>query len=257
MDADALLAAVRRKFDGTLGAEEHAWLTHDIAAIYVTAKKTESDRVKLLSDAVKWRLKKRALLSSCDCPSCLENALSHDARIFGVDPDGDVVFCNCFALPRELSPQSIAEHMACLFERALHQFPASPPAVRRWTWVIDMHGFGIKHTDPRTSIELLHLLDCAFPERLKLMLIVDAPAVFSVLWTVVKPLMQAKTVAKIEFVTWEDAPNRYEECFGEAVARRLSAEGTENRDPEAVKTKRWTTFYASDDLVASPVAQNG
>lgn len=246
-DAEQVLAAARKKFDGTLGTEELSWLTRDTAAIYVAAKKSQHDQIKLLSDAVSWRLKKRDLLSACECPSCLANPQSHDARIFGQDGDGDVVCMNCFALPRELSPRTIADHMACLFERALRQFPAPAPALRRWTWVIDMHGFGIKHTDPRTSIELLHLLDCAYPERLKLALVVDAPTIFWGLWNAVKPLMAAKTAAKIEFISWDNAPGRYQECFGSAVARRLSAEGAENRDPETVKTKRWTTFYATDE----------
>ena len=39
---------------------------------------------------------------------------------------GDVVLSNCFALHRDYNPGAIANHMACLFERALLHYPAAP-----------------------------------------------------------------------------------------------------------------------------------
>ena len=55
-----------------------------------------------------------------------------------------MVLSNCFALHRDYNPSAIANHMACLFERALLHYPAAPSATepRRWTWCIDMYGFG-------------------------------------------------------------------------------------------------------------------
>ena len=188
-----LLAAIHEKFDGRLQKEEFEWLTPEVAAIYVSCRKSKADRVKMLSSAIEWRIKRRAMLSLRKCPSCAEDPLSHDARIFGTDADGDVVFMNCFALPRNLNPSGIANHMACLFERALLHFPCiDSKAVRKWTWCIDIYGFGIQHTDPRTTLELLKLLEYAYPERLKRMLIVDAPGVFWALWRIVKPFIQER-----------------------------------------------------------------
>ena len=206
---------------------EWDWCTPQIVAIYVSCRKTLPERVKMLGSAIEWRIKRRDMLSCRTCPSCAADPLSHDARMFGTDTDGDVVFMNCFALPHDLNPSAIANHMACLFERALHHYPAAPGSteLRQWTWCIDIHGFGLKHTDPRTSLELLKLLECAYPERLKRMLIVDAPSVFWVLWRAVKPFIQEKTAAKIEFVTWSDAPQRYKELLGPTVADRLVSEG--------------------------------
>ena len=110
------------------------------------------------------------------------------------------------------------------------------------------------------------------------MLIVDAPSAFWLLWRAVKPFIQEKTAAKIEFVTWSDAPQRYKELLGPTVADRLVSEGVwlqhcdartrptarhvctrfipdnpapcfaglENRSKASVAAKRWSTFYAPD-----------
>lgn len=240
-------------------------------------------RVKMMCAALAWRIKRREMLATRICTACSTDAFAHDARLFGADGDGDAIFANCFALPRNLHPVGIANHMACLFERALVHYPTLPSGRRRqWTWCIDIYGFGLRHTDPRTTIELLRLLETAYPERLKRMLVVDAPGLFWALWRVVRPLIQERTAAKIEFVTWAAAPQRYRELFGEQVAERLIADGTqlnpsqsrpgvaarpastlgkghsppmplccsraglENRDKTRVAAKRWTSFYAAD-----------
>ena len=197
--ADDLLAAIRQKFDGRMQKEEQDWCTLEMAAVYVSCRKRQAERIKMLGSALEWRIRHREMLASRICPSCSANSTSHDARLFGTDAEGDVVLMNCFALPRDLHPKGIANHMALLFERALLHYPATPHSLqrRRWSWAIDTHGFGIQHTDPRTSYELLKLLETAYPERLKRMLIVDAPALFWGLYRVVKPLIEERTAAKI------------------------------------------------------------
>merc|ERR1712194_412840 len=123
------------------------------------------------------------------CRWCRDNPLSHDARCFGVDGDGDPVFMNCFLLPRQLDPESIYQHMTCLMEKILREYDRAPGEPRwcreqlqsssssqylrkkrrwlRWTWVVDLTGFGLKHCDPRTSYKLLKLLQVAYRNRLK------------------------------------------------------------------------------------------
>lgn len=166
------------------------------------------------------------------------------ARIFGVDPDGDCVIMNCFALSRDYSARGVSDHLACLFERAIDEFPTEGRL--RWTWVIDVHGFGVQHTDPRVALEMVTLLECAYVERLKRLLIVDAPGIFFGLWRAVKPLLREATVAKVEFASWDAAAGRYEDLFGSEVAERLLAEGVENRDRAAVRDKRWASYYAPE-----------
>ena len=73
--------------------------------------------------ALQWRIEKRELLSKLVCATCARDPLSHDARVFGVDPEGDIVFSNCFALPHDTTAEYITDHMVCLFERSLRMFP--------------------------------------------------------------------------------------------------------------------------------------
>jgi len=251
--ASALLATVVPQFESELGPEERRWLTRETAQVYVERcrGKPQSKLEKMFSAAVSWRIERRELLSSRDSPHVLRGDLqSHDARIFGQDGDGDCVIMNCFALSRDYSPRGVSDHLACLFERAIGEFPkeAQGKGRLRWTWVIDVHGFGLQHTDPRVSLEMVTLLECAYVDRLKRLLIVDAPSIFFSLWRVVRPLLREETVKKVEFVSWDAAAGRYTELFGDELGERIRAEGIENRDSAIVKDKRWEPYYAPELL---------
>merc|ERR1712046_75043 len=133
---------------------------------------------------------------------------------------------NCFALPRDLDPHGIEEHMVCLFERAL----AAYPSAKKWSWIIDMHDFGIYNLDPRTSIGLLHLLQVAYRGRLKHCIILDAPFLFESLWSMVCPFINERTAKSIVFKVWPEFHDELLETFGHPVADYLCSEITENRD---------------------------
>jgi hypothetical protein len=223
-----------------LQSQELNWLSKDILEIYVNARPTLDKRVGILKDALQWRIQNRELLSNLVCPRCSKNPLSHDARCFGVDEEGDLVFMNCFALPRDLNPDGIAEHMTCLFESALKKYPRA----KQWTWIIDMHGFGVGNLDPRTSIKLLHLLQVAYRGRLKRCVVLDAPLMFSGLWSVVQPFIAERTAKSIAFKTWPDFQEELVETLGKSVSKRVCFEIGENRDSEKVQEKTWTTFWA-------------
>lgn len=223
-----------------LQSQELSWLSKDILEIYVNARPTLDKRVGICKDALQWRIQNRELLCKLECPRCSQNPLSHDARCFGVDGEGDLVFMNCFALPRDLNPEGIAQHMACVFERSLKKYPGA----KKWTWIIDMHGFGVGNLDPRTSIKLLHLLQVAYRGRLKRCIVLDAPLMFASLWSVVQPFIATRTAESIVFKTWPAIQDELFETLGESVAKRVCFEIDENRDAEKVKQKTWTTFWA-------------
>lgn len=227
-----------------LKEQEEQWLTTEVLRIYHNARSTQEESAVILADVLQWRIEKRKTLSSLQCAACLEDPCSHDARFFGTDAEGDLIFSNCFALPRNLSPDAITTHMMCLFERTLRRHPAPDTGMhRRWSWVIDLYGFGLRHMDPRTSVKLLHLLQTAYRARLKHLLIVDAPFGFWGLWKAVSSFIKPATSQLIEFVDWSSAPDRYRELFGEDVTRVLLKEGAENRDETNRPKKKWVTFY--------------
>jgi len=141
--------------------QEEKWMTDEIMGIYVRAKTTPSERLDALVPALQWRMSRREWLSSLECPYCLENPLSHDCRCFGFDAEGDFVFMNCFVLPHNISADSVERHVACLTERMLAEFPCPEgealeddghPRTRRWSFIFDLHGFGLRYWDPTVTL---------------------------------------------------------------------------------------------------------
>ena len=244
------VAAARAELATELGAPEEAWLSQpENLAVFATHSGSNAERAQMLCETLRWRIANRERLASLKCSHCAADPRAHDCRIFGADADGDPVIMNGMALPRELSPAGIEEHMTCVFELALRRYPGSatrPP--RRFTWVVDIHGFGYlsRHSDPRTSLRLLALLRSGYKGRLKRILVVDAPTAFWALWAVVRQTIDEETAALIEFVPWEEVPHRYPALFGDSLGARLLREAMGNRDPACVACKTWTTFFADE-----------
>ena len=155
------VAAARSELASELGAHEEAWLSQpENLAVFAMQSGSNAERAQMLSDMLRWRILHRERLSSLTCTHCAADPRSHDCRIFGTDADGDAVIMNGMALPKELSPAGVEEHMTCVFELALRRFPGTAARPRQFTWVVDIHGFGYlsRHSDPRTSLRLLSLL---------------------------------------------------------------------------------------------------
>lgn len=251
-----LRIAARRYFSATspLTDQEEKWMTDEILGIYVRARQTPAERLDILIPAMKWRIANRTELKSRSCPYCVANPLSHDARLFGFDLEGDFVFMNCFQLPHDISVDSVTRHMTCLMESALAEYPSSPsiplgddghPKARQWTFIFDLHGFGLRYYDPRVTLRLLELFQVVHRARVKKFFVLDSPSIFWGFWNMVKPFMNADTAAKIVFSNWERSRRHLEKEFGTPLAAELLDEAMENRDPNRVACKRWTTFYGS------------
>lgn len=280
------------EYGGRLTPKEVEWLTPEVLWIFYKARPDYFQRMQIIVPALRWRMGCRHILGSHDaaaveqaegaavagaatgtalvCPTCAADPRSHDARLFGFDADGDPVFMNCFAFPADVTPENITCHMTCLFERALRLAEArggnpstcdaslvEEPRITKWSWVIDITGFGMRHMDPRTTIQLLELLQVVYRGRLKKMLIVDAPMLFWSLWYMIKKFIKPATAALIEFVDWGSGPGcaepQYRALFGDVIAEALLAEGREARgDAARLDQKQWTTFYAGPGLAHQP-----
>jgi len=254
------------KFAACIGLEltghEEAWLTDEVLSIYCRARESQEERIELMRGALQWRTENREAIVSKTCPTCDADPLSHDARLFGADVDGDPVMMNCFQLPRDLTPEHLTRHMICLFERTLQEFPpkqndALDPQdghlrIRKWTWVIDLYGFGVRHMSPKTTYQLITLLQTAYRGRLKRCLLLDSPMGFETFYeNVAKPFMKPATTALIDFVSYADASTRFRELFGDSLADELVREAAENREDEWEK-KTWTTFYGGPQELKLP-----
>mmetsp|Transcript_6103 Transcript_6103/g.9894 ORF Transcript_6103/g.9894 Transcript_6103/m.9894 type:complete len:324 (-) Transcript_6103:45-1016(-) len=232
--------------------QEEKWMTDEILGIYVRARASREARLQILVPALEWRICNRETLNSRECTYCVANPLSHDARLFGFDSERDFVFMNCFELPRDIAADSVIRHMTCLLERALNEYPTSVkfpleddghPHVRRWTFIFDLYGFGLRYYDPRVTMRLLELFQVVHRGRLKKLFVLDAPYGFGSFWQIVRPLLKEETASKLEFSDWKTIRSRFEEQFGFSLTEELWQEAMENRNPQMVASKRWTTFY--------------
>lgn len=255
---DTLRADARRFFaeEGStpLTQQEEEWMTDEVLGIYVRARQTDQERLDSIVPALRWRVANREALKSRECPYCLRDPNSHDARLFGFDREGDFVFMNCFELPRDISVESVTRHMTCLLERALREFPDQAqsvleadghPKTRQWTFIFDLHGFGLRYYDPRVTIKLLELFQVVHRGRLKKLMVLDAPRIFARFFRLVQPFFKPATRDKLEFTDWTTCRARLEADFGVPLAHELLAEAAENRDRKRVAGKTWTTFYGT------------
>eukprot|EP00286_Rhodomonas_abbreviata_P016761 CAMPEP_0181316032 /NCGR_PEP_ID=MMETSP1101-20121128/15681_1 /TAXON_ID=46948 /ORGANISM="Rhodomonas abbreviata, Strain Caron Lab Isolate" /LENGTH=273 /DNA_ID=CAMNT_0023423257 /DNA_START=80 /DNA_END=901 /DNA_ORIENTATION=- len=69
-----------------------------------------------------------------------------------------------------------------------------------FTLVFDLTGYGLKNSDSAWCWTVISRLQKSFPERLGTCLILNAPRVFGLLWSVIKPWIAKRTSDKILFV---------------------------------------------------------
>jgi len=72
----------------------------------------------------------------------------------------------------------------------------------RYTIICDYEGFGLKQLanmkSVNTILQIVGTYEAHYPETLSTAFIINAPAVFSVLFNLMKPLMTARTLNKIK-----------------------------------------------------------
>jgi phosphatidylinositol/phosphatidylcholine transfer protein len=73
--------------------------------------------------------------------------------------------------------------------------------VRQWVIIVDFNGQSNSNRPPlKTCKEVLTILMDRFPERLGLMVMVDAGMMLNMVWRALSPLVPAETKAKVKFV---------------------------------------------------------
>ena len=67
----------------------------------------------------------------------------------------------------------------------------------RMVWIVDFAGFGWRDCNPKLGLEAMPLFASHYPERLSQWVMVDPPAVFSVMWAAIFPTLDPVTQRKI------------------------------------------------------------
>lgn len=77
--------------------------------------------------------------------------------------------------------------------------PPAPCSRGQWVLIVDFVGYGLRDNNPMAGILLKQML-AHYPERLARAILVDAPMLFSGLWSVIHRLLDERTAAKVLFV---------------------------------------------------------
>lgn len=186
------------EFHSDLDAQELAWATDEAnISRYIRAEDGNAGKAaKRLVATIKWRNKTQP--ESVTCVECSQDHRAHDLRCIGHDTYGRPVLYNCFACSNARGPHGLLAHFTQTVEEAIKNMP---PGVETFVWIADFEGFGIRDSiDPRFSIWLLNMFQNHYPERMGCVVCVEAPRLFSMLWSGVKPFMSQTTKRKINFI---------------------------------------------------------
>lgn len=73
--------------------------------------------------------------------------------------------------------------------------------VRQWVIIVDFNGQSMSNRPPMKTVkDVLNIMMERFPERLGLMVMVDAGMILNMVWKVVAPMVPEETKAKVRFI---------------------------------------------------------
>mmetsp|Transcript_9924 Transcript_9924/g.33145 ORF Transcript_9924/g.33145 Transcript_9924/m.33145 type:complete len:268 (-) Transcript_9924:237-1040(-) len=151
--------------------------------------------VKRMLVTMEWRNKTHP--ENVVCQACIKNHRAHDLRLIDSDRYGRPVLYNCFRCCDAREPTVLLAHFTQEIERAIAVMQAPVETI---VWICDFEGFGMRDAmDPRFSVSLINMFQTHYPERLGAIVCLDAPRLFSGLWSLAKRLLSPSTQRKIYF----------------------------------------------------------
>jgi hypothetical protein len=220
------------EFRGPKGGPEDLFLSEMTLYRYLRARKGEVEAAaSMLEETIAWRRASGVAEARVDCPMCCERPGTHTWRQIGFDRRAMPVIYSCAKQEpagTKVQPQDSNMHMLYALEEAIKTME---PGVTQWVWALDMSGFGLKHASPQLPLHMNALFSRHYPELLGTALIINAPRIFSALWSWVERFVDPNTVAKVRFVNGSREAIRpvLEELFPDDLSRWLEEEIMLNR----------------------------
>ena len=161
------------------------------------------------------------------CRTCERDPRSHYMHLVGRDLQGCPVIYSSYRHARgAMNAEENVEHMVECFETAVDLMEEERPGgrgVEQWVWVADFVGFGLKHTSPGTAIAANDLFSLHYPERLKAFIGIQAPGIFSVLWSAIAWTLDPVTAKKISFCQSQRPHRLKEQIMDKGIGDELAA----------------------------------
>ncbi|KAM8961413.1 SEC14-like protein 5 isoform 2-T2 [Pelodytes ibericus] len=177
---------------------------------FLRARDFNSEKAReMLCQSLSWRKQYQVdyILQTWRPPSILEEYYAGGWHYH--DKDGRPLYIlrlgqmDTKGLVKALGEESILRHVLSINEEGqkrceenTHQFGR---AIRSWTCLVDLEGLNMRHLwrpGVKALLRIIEVVEANYPETLGRLLIVRAPRVFPVLWTLVSPFINENTRQK-------------------------------------------------------------
>jgi hypothetical protein len=224
------VAALKGRVASEVAGDQHAerFCTDATLERFTRAVNYDVDKASdFLRSTLKWRAEKQPW--AVVCPGCAVNPRAHSLRCVGTDAAGRPVLYHSFAQAegRHVSAHNVA-HLQRILEDCVTYMDAQQPPVSQWVWVFDFHGYSLWDNNPTTVVSSASFLPM-HPNRLFKVVMVDAPAAFSTLFSMASSFLTDITKAKITFLALDQLRPSLAPWAGDDIAAWLVAECQHNR----------------------------
>eukprot|EP01137_Pigoraptor_chileana_P016618 Opistho-2@73643 len=172
---------------------------------YLRARDWDVNKAEeLIHGSLKWR---REYKPEHIDPATLEHESSSGKLYrYGFDKQGRPVFCMRPKLQNTKNYVDQVRLTVFMLEEVFHSMDRSK-GVEQMVLMIDFDGYSVMNAPPmHVSKEVMHILTLQYPERLGLAILVDAPFLFTMAYSVLSPFIPIETRKKIHFVKGSHAP---------------------------------------------------
>lgn len=169
---------------------------------YLTARNFDGKKaLKMLESSAQWRATNG--VDSWVCEACAADPNGHMMQFVGWDlSHRPVCFMSMRWGPDRKEP---IRHTVCAFN---HLVKLMPVGVDQWVCITDFETYShLRDSSPRMASTVISTIQDHFPERLGLMILVNPPKIFSFLWKLISPVVDARTKSKVRFVYTNSQPN--------------------------------------------------
>jgi len=250
------VSALKARVAADLGEDPHAHRFCSDATLerFTRAVNYDVDKAAdFVRATLKWRAEKQPW--QVTCAGCASNPRAHSLRCVGTDAAGRPVLYHCFSQAdgRHVAAHNVA-HLQRILEDCVQFMDACDPPVGQWVWIFDFHGYTLWDNNPTTVVQAAQFLPM-HPNRLFKVVMVDAPAAFSTLFSMASSFLTDVTKAKITFTKLEQLHTEVSPWAGSQVADWLTAECTQNRHLSASGSAGAKRYWEAP--AAAPAADAG
>lgn len=209
---------------GGLTAWQRSFCSLQVLRIFLRGRKGDTfAAAEILAKSLIWREQYKEVLSGAKCPKW-----QGDFRVLAQSEDGHpLLYLCCRHQHCAFNVTDTLEHVAVVLETAVKSMPSS---VQQMDVVVDCHCFKLRYNlDPRMLVGIAELLRQPYRDRLRLVMMVDAPMMIQPAWRIVYPLLPPATQRKFRFLNADEAVCIVEELQGSNSALSLQQVIQDNR----------------------------